>query len=140
MSRGERGLSASVEAAIILPVLVLFLGLLISLVRVSIAQQHVDSAAASGARAASLERGSRAAESAARDAVEAALVASDTGCSTLQVGVEAAALEAPLASAGSVRVEITCEASLSDVALPLIPGGVTLNSARSSPVDPLRGR
>lgn len=56
MRRGERGLAVSVEAAVVLPVIVAFIGLLLTLGRVSMAEQHVGAAAAAGARAASLER------------------------------------------------------------------------------------
>lgn len=137
----ERGLAASVEAAIILPVLVLFLGLLITLARVAIAQQQIDSAAAAGARAASLERTATRAEGRALDAVSAALGSSGTPCAATATEVSADAVARPIGTAGgTVVVHLECEVSLADVALPFIPGSVEIHAARSSPVDPLRGR
>lgn len=72
MRRDERGLAVSVEAAVVLPAIVLFLGLLLTLGRVVLAEQHVGAAASAGARAASLERTVGQARSAADSAVGSA--------------------------------------------------------------------
>lgn len=139
MNRRERGLSASVEASIILPVLVLFIGLLITLARVAIAQQHIDSAAGSGARAASLERTVGAATTSAEAAVHSALSSSHTSCASSSTSVSAGAVARVLGDIGEVSVTVICRVSLADVALPFIPGSLAISSTRTSPVDPLRG-
>ena len=47
----ERGAAASVEAAVILPAILLFVALLLSLGRLALADQHVGAAASAAARA-----------------------------------------------------------------------------------------
>ena len=64
----ERGSSVAVEAALVLPVAMLFVGLVIVMAGYAIAQQAVTAAATRAARAASLERSQTSAERAARDA------------------------------------------------------------------------
>ncbi|SHJ58673.1 TadE-like protein [Tessaracoccus bendigoensis DSM 12906] len=138
--RDERGLAASVEAAVVLPALVLFVGLLLTFARIALADQSVGSAAAAGARAASLERTPGAGQDAAASAVAAALAQHGLRCAHTDVTVDTAGLSRPLGQLASVRVSVTCQVSLADVSLPLIPGQVTVEAARTSPIDPLRGR
>lgn len=138
--RDDRGLAVSVEAAFVLPALLLFLGLLFSLARFALADQHIGSAAASGARAASIERTQSAAREAAAGAVGAALDQHNVDCLDTSVAVDAAAVARPLGERGAVVVRLTCQVSLADVTLPFIPGSLLVSAERSSPVDPLRGR
>jgi len=136
----ERGLAVSVEAAVVLPVLVLFIGLLLTLARVALAEQQVGAAAAAGARAASLERSEPRAGDAAREAVTAALAQRGLTCTSHRVRVDAAAVARPIGQRGSVSVLVSCAVGLSDVSLPFVPGSVDVTAERRSPVDPLRGR
>lgn len=141
MSRwDERGLSVSVEAAIVAPALVLFIGLLLTLAGVALADQHVGSAAASGARAASLERSRSAADAAASDAVYAALRQRGVECADTDVSVRTAELARGPGERGAVTVSVTCRVDFSDVLLPFIPHSITVTGERSSAVDPLRGK
>lgn len=140
MSRSERGLAVSVEAAIVLPVLVLFIGLLLTLGRVALADQHVGSAAAAGARAASLERSVPKAAAAAEAAVANALAQRNVTCRNTGVSVDAAGVARAVGTAASVQVVVTCAVELADVSLPFVPGSISVTAERYSPVDPLRGK
>lgn len=137
--RDERGLSASVEAAIILPAIILFVGLLIVLARIALAQQSIGVAASSAARAASLERSESAGQRAAREAALANLGERSVSCRRTDVDVDASGLGRTLGSFASVEVRLTCSVELSDVSLPLMPGTVEVSATRTAPIDPLRG-
>ena len=140
MRRDERGLAVSVEAAVVLPALVLFIALLLSLARYALAEQDVGSAAAAGARAASLERSTAGAREAANAAVGQNLSEHNVTCLETSLHVDAAAVSRPLGERGNVTVLDGCRVSLADISLPFIPGSVSVTAERSSPVDPLRGR
>jgi len=130
----------SVEAVVILPVLVLFIGLLISLARLAIAEQSVGAAAAVAARSASLERSSSSAHSAALEAASRSLAQRHVACRTTDVAVDATEVGRALGQRATVEVEVQCLVELRDVSLPFVPGSVSVTAARTSPVDPLRGR
>lgn len=136
----QRGLAMSVEAVVILPVLVLFIGLLISLARLAIAEQSVGAAAAVAARSASLERSSSSAHSAALEAASRSLAQRHVACRTTDVAVDATEVGRALGQRATVEVEVQCLVELRDVSLPFVPGSVSVTAARTSPVDPLRGR
>lgn len=128
----ERGLAVSVEAAVLLPALVLFIGLLITLARVALAEQAIGSAAAAAARAATLSsRGMEArASAAAADALDERQAPCGSTTVSVSLGMEA--------KRQVVRVRVECTVNLADVSLPLIPGSMNVSAERSSPVDPLR--
>ena len=128
----ERGLAVSVEAAVLLPVLLLFVGLVVSVARVAVTEQHVGAAAAAGARAASVARSLTERDEAGRSAVVAALAERGVGC------VDTAVTHQVARDRSSTRVR--CTVSLADVSLPLVPGSFVVEAERTSPIDPLRGR
>lgn len=140
MRRDERGLAVSVEAAVVLPAIVLFLGLLLTLGRVVLEEQHVGAAASAGARAASLERTVGQARSAADSAVGSALAQRNVACRSTEVSAGVEGVARALGTNATVTVEVTCRVELSDVSLPFVPGTVSVSAERSSPVDPLRGK
>ncbi|QAY64843.1 pilus assembly protein [Xylanimonas allomyrinae] len=135
----ERG-SSSVEAAIIIPAFVLFLGLVIFAGRTALAHQAVQAAAYDAARAASLERAPSVAQSAAADAAAQTLANRELRCSSTGVDVETSALGAPLGEYGTVTVEVTCVVDIGDLAVPGVPGSTTVTASMSSPVDAHRER
>lgn len=136
----QRGLALSVEAVVILPVLVLFIGLLITLARVAIADQAVGSAAAAAARAASLERVTSSARAAALDSARASLAQRNVVCRDTRVTVDAAGVGRSVGERATVSAEVRCLIELRDVSLPFVPGEVAVSATRTSPVDPLRGK
>lgn len=138
-SRRDRG-SAVIEAAIGVPAFLLFTGLIIGAGRVAIAHQAVDSAASEAARSASIERTQGAASQAATRAANAALANHHLQCQTTQTHVDTSAFNLPVGTPGSVIATVTCHVGLSDVAVPGLPGSVTITATMSSPVDTYRER
>lgn len=137
--RHERGHAAAVEAAVILPVLVLFVALVIVLARDALTQQAIGAAASQAARAASLERSTTSARTSAESAAGFALGDAGVSCAQQSVAVDASGLRAPLGTPSSVSVTVTCVVSYG-VALPGFPHQRRWSETRTSPVDTYRGR
>ena len=135
----ERGSSVAVEAALVLPVAMLFVGLVIVMAGHALAQQAVTAAATRSARAASLERSQASAERAALDAAVTELGNSRITCTDAQVSVDARGLEAPMGTVASVTVRLTCRAVF-PVSMPGFPASRSLTGEGTSPVDTDRGR
>lgn len=129
-SGSDRG-SASVELAIIAPVLLIISGLVIGFGRIEEADLTATGTAAAAARAASLARTPAAAEAAARTMVQA-----DRGsCPSPEVTVDTAAFR----PGGLVKVTVVCRPSLADLTAIGLPGHVRLVSTMSSGIDQWRG-
>lgn len=137
--KGERGLSASVETALLAPALILFVGLLLTLGRLALADQQIAAATTAAARAASLERSSSRAESAARTTLDSVLSERGVECRRARVRVDAAGVDRSVGQFATVRVHVRCTLSLADISLPLVPGSLEIAAEAGSPVDPLRG-
>ena len=135
----ERGSSVAVEAALVLPVAMLFIGLVIVMAGHAIAQQAVTAAATRAARAASLERSQTSAERAALEAAVTELGSSHVTCTDAQVSVDAKGLAAPEGMVASVTVRLTCRAVF-PVSMPGFPSSRSLTGVGISPVDTYRGR
>ncbi|RMB60116.1 pilus assembly protein [Tessaracoccus antarcticus] len=129
----------ALEAAVIIPVIVLFVGLVIILASDALAQQAVGAAASQAARAASLERSPQAARRAAESAVGAALSDSNVACREQSVSVDTAGLRAPRGTPARVTVTVTCVVAY-DVSFPGFPEQRRMTQTRFSPVDTYRGR
>lgn len=138
-ARSESG-SVSVEAAIVLPMVVIFIAVLIAFGRVNLGEINVETAAHSAARAASLERSPQPARRAAQEAARTNLAASDLRCTSVTVRLDTSALTRPAGRHGSVSATVTCTVTLSDLALPGLPGSRTVTARASAPVDTYRGR
>ncbi|WP_375424846.1 TadE family protein [uncultured Friedmanniella sp.] len=135
----ERG-SATIEAVIIVPALMVFAALVLAAGRVTIAHQSVELAAAEAARSASLARSPAEAQAQGAAAASAALDDRRLDCRSRSVLVDAANLSAPLGTAGQVTTRVVCVVDLSDVAVPGLPGTVTIDARAASPVDQYRER
>ena len=129
----------AVEAALVLPVAMLFVGLVIVMAGYAIAQQAVTAAATRAARAASLERSQTSAERAARDAAVTELGNSHITCTDARVSVDAKGLEAPIGTVASVTVRLTCRAVF-PVSMPGFPANRSMTGEGTSPVDTYRSR
>lgn len=137
--RDQRGMSVSIEAAVVIPALILFVGLVMILARDALAQQAVGAAAAQAARSASIERTVTDARSAATTTAEGALRDGNMDCASQSVNVDASALGAPLGTAARVSVTVTCTVA-HDFGFPGFPTEHTIIQTRESPVDTYRGR
>lgn len=137
--RDQRGLAVSVESAVLVPALVLFVGLLVFLAREALVEQAVGAAASQAARAASLERGVTDAREAARRTAAAALRDGNVECSPREVTLDAAGLRTPVGQRGRVSVTVSCSVA-HQLSLPGFPGTREITQTRHSPVDTYRGR
>lgn len=137
--RDERG-SAAIEAAIGVPAFALFVGLIIFGGRTATTHEALQSAAAEGARAASLTRDAQTARTSAREAAASSIANQEIGCSHVDVDVNTSDFTKQPGVAGSVEVTISCRLDLSDLAVPGVPGSRVVSATISSPLDTWRER
>jgi len=132
--RLDRG-SATVELAIVAPVLIAFMLLVVYAGRVADADANVHRAASEAARAASLRQHPAEATEVARETAAANLHASGAPCISLATDVNASEFRA----GGVVTVTVTCVASMRDVAFLGVPGTRTFRARAVETVDTYRG-
>jgi Flp pilus assembly protein TadG len=137
--RSERG-SAAIEAVIGVPAFMLFVGLIIFGGRTASTHEALQSAAAAGARSASLARDAETARTAARGTASASITNQEIGCSGIDVTVDTSDFNKQPGVAGSVAVTIACRLDLSDLAVPGVPGSRVMRATMSSPIDTWRER
>ncbi|GGY04131.1 hypothetical protein GCM10010358_67110 [Streptomyces minutiscleroticus] len=132
--------STAVEAAVILPVLVMFLCLALAGGRIVTAGAKADAAAEDAAREASIHRTAAAAQDAAHAAAAESLSDQGIQCASSTVVVDTDGLAVPVGQVSTVTVTVHCTVSLADLLLPSIPGARTLESSATSVVDQYRQR
>ncbi|MFF8847615.1 TadE family protein [Streptomyces sp. NPDC015127] len=137
--RGDEG-SAAIEAAIILPALIMFICLAIAGGRIVMSGSKIDAAAEDAAREASIHRTAAAAQGAANSAAAKSLSDQGIKCASTSVGVNTGGLSVPVGQVGTVTVTVTCTVNLSELLLPGVPGARTLTSTATSVVDQYRQR
>jgi Flp pilus assembly protein TadG len=131
--------NAPLELVILAPVVVGLIGLAIAAGRTSIAQGSVDAAARDAARQASIARSPAAAQAAAQISADAAVAGDGLNCQPT-VHMRLGGFGVPVGQPASVRAFVTCTVSLSNLAVPGLPGHKTLRASFVSPLDPFRGR
>ncbi|MFD9464496.1 TadE family protein [Streptomyces sp. NPDC060027] len=132
--------SAAIEAAIVLPSLIMFLCLAIAGGRIVTSQAKIDAAAEDAAREASIHRTAAAAQDAAHSAAAESLTDQGIACASTTVHVNTGGVSVPVGQVGTVTVTVTCTVNLSDLLLPGVPGARTLSSTATSVVDQYRQR
>ncbi|MEU9272485.1 TadE family protein [Streptomyces sp. NPDC048251] len=137
--RGDEG-SVAIEAAVIVPSLIMLLCLAIAGGRIVTSGSKIDAAAEDAAREASIHRTAAAAQSAAHAAAAESLNDQGITCTSASVSVSTGGLSVPVGQVGTVSVTVTCTVSLSDLLLPGVPGTRTLTSTATSVVDQYRQR
>ncbi|WP_405020238.1 pilus assembly protein [Kitasatospora sp. NBC_00070] len=136
---GDRG-SAALEAAIIAPVLVVFVLIVVAAGRIQSTGGVVDAAARSGARAASLARTPEGAQQAAGDAVLEVLRGQGVPCpQPVNPPIEYGTLETPAGPVTTVTVQVSCTVRLSDLLIDITPGSKTMTASFTSVLDHYRG-
>jgi len=131
--RGEGG-QAIAELVIVAPVLLLVIVLMISLGRVDSAQGDVESAARAAVQAAVVQSDPADAQAQAAEAVTSTLAGAGLTCPSPQVTTDTQ----NFIPGGSVSVTVTCVTSLADVTVPGVPGSKTLSATSSAHIDPFR--
>ncbi|WP_327009755.1 pilus assembly protein [Dactylosporangium sp. NBC_01737] len=135
----DRG-SASIEAAILAPVLLVLVGLAIAGGRIQVAGGAIESAAHDAARAASIARTEGQARADAYSAASATLDQQGLHCSQLTVVVDTSGFAIPVGQPAAVAASITCVVDLSDIVVNGIPGSKTINATFVSVLDTFRTR
>ncbi|MEV0268782.1 TadE/TadG family type IV pilus assembly protein [Hamadaea sp. NPDC050747] len=131
----------AVELAILTPAVLAFFASAIIAGRYAIAKQAADAASFDAARTASQARTARDATNRALAAAQRSFDAQGITCRTpADVDVDVSGFGVPVGQPASVRVTVTCDAELGDVALPGMPGTIRLSSTFVSPLDTYRTR
>lgn len=137
--RSDEG-SAAIEAAIVLPALIMFICMAIAGGRIVTSGAKIDAAAEDAAREASIHRTAGSAQSAAQAAAAQSLNDQGIKCSSASVNINTGGLSVPVGQVGTVTATVTCTVNLSDLLLPGVPGAKTLTSTATSVVDQYRQR
>lgn len=139
MSSLQRG-SATLELAVVAPVVLLVLGLVVVGARLEVASGALEQAADSGARAASLARDPAAALAAAQVAVRRNLLQQGVECGDESIDVDTSAFGRHAGQDGQVVVVVSCTLALGDDTIPGLPGSRRLEATGVSALDTYRGR
>ena len=131
--RGEGG-QAIAELVIVAPVLLLVIVLMIGLGRIDSAQGDVESAARAAVQAAVVQSDPADAQAQAAEAVTSTLAGAGLTCPSPQVTTDTQ----NFVPGGSVSVTVTCVTSLADVTVPGLPGSKTLSATSTAHIDPFR--
>jgi hypothetical protein len=135
----QRG-TAALELVILAPVLLALVGLVIAAGRTSIARGSVDAAARDAARQASIALTPQAALAAAAASARSALAGDGLDCHPV-LRLDLGQFETvPAGQPASVTATVSCTVPLARLALPGLPGAVTLTATFTSPLDVYRSR
>ena len=130
----------AIEFVQLVPVLVLWFGVVVGGARVWLARGVAEQAAAAAARAASGERSVAKAERAGRELAVAQASTSGLRCAEFSVLVDADALAQDAGTPGQVHARVSCAVPLGDVLVPGWPGTVDVSGDATAVVDRYRGR
>ena len=135
---GERG-AASLELAILAPVLLALLALIVMGGRFAMASTAITGVAGAAARDASLARNPEAARAAAASTAMATLADQNLHCQGAPtVQVDTSGFAAAPGTPASVSVDVTCVVIVNDVSVPGLPRTRTVHDRAVSPLDPYR--
>ncbi len=134
----DRG-SVTLETAVCVPLIIVFLGLLGSWGLAMLATSSVDNAAKAAARAASMAGDPATARARGERAARSALDQEGRQCTTLHTSLDTSGLAAPAGQPASVTATVECAVPLR-WRVPGMPESVTLTSDFSSPLDPYGAR
>jgi Flp pilus assembly protein TadG len=132
--------SAALETVILAPPMLAFIAMAIIGMRIEVAGGSIEGAAHDAARAASIERTSGDAYSAAITTARASLDRQGLRCANLDVAVDTSGFNAAPGATATVRVVIGCTLTFADVAAPGMPGSRRLQADFVSPIDVYRSR
>ncbi|MER6851638.1 TadE family protein [Streptomyces flaveolus] len=136
---GDEG-SVAIEAAIVIPPLIMFVCLALAGGRLVTSGAKIDAAAEDAAREASIHRTAASAQAAAQAAATESLDDQGIACASSSVAIDTSGLSVPVGQVGTVTVTVTCTVNLSDLLLPGVPGSKNLTSTATSVVDAYRSR
>lgn len=132
--RDQRGASEALELAMCAVLFAMFIAFVVGLYRIANARSELNAAAEDAARAASLQRNTALSGQSARDAAAASLGRVHVSCRNLDVHTDLSNYE----PGGYVRVTVTCDTKLSDVAIAGFPGHHTFCANATVPIETTR--
>ncbi len=138
LSLNTRG-SASLELTLLVPVVILIALAMVAAWRISSAKAQVRAAAGAGARAASMEQSGVSANQAGELAASMSMKNSELPC-TPSIEIDTSGFQIPVGSQAQVSATVVCELNLSDLALPGLPGSMTITQTAYQPLDSYRSR
>ncbi|AXE37284.1 TadE/TadG family type IV pilus assembly protein [Acidipropionibacterium virtanenii] len=133
----DRG-AAALEAAVVLPAVLLLAALTAASWRLWQTRGDVHSAAEAAARAVSVAAGPAQGVMAGRQVALADLAG--TRCTVPAVDVDPVGLAVPVGFPGRVEVRVGCTVSMADLLLPGLPGSFHVSASAEAPVDSHRER
>lgn len=134
----ERG-NTSLELAIMAPIVIALLLMLIAFGRTATAKSHIDGAAFSTARAASIERTSTSAQASAAQTAREYLDQRGLTCAPQVVNVDTTGFSRAVGERAQVAVTISCTVPLREVTGVVPFGSRTFTATAYSPIDSYRG-
>lgn len=135
---GQAG-NAALELVLLAFVFVLLLGLVIGIGRTVTARNAIALAAQDAARQASVAGSPASARVVAVSTARAALSADGLDCAP-RVAMNLAGFNRPPGQPATVTATVSCTVGLADLAVPGLPGRVTLRASFTSPLDVYRSR
>ena len=132
--------SMTLELAILTPAVLILLGLVVVAGRVQVADQAVDHAAQSAARAATLARDPTTARSQAEAVATRELATGDLHCTGVRVSLDTTGFAVAVGRPAEVTATVTCTLDLARLAVPGVPGSRQVTSTATSPLDTYRER
>lgn len=133
--RDERG-SGAVEAALLVPVIVMMIALLAGGGRVWSARAQLADLAGDAVRLAAHADSSHQARADVAALVEAS--AAPAGCATVEIDLDLSDFGRTPGTAGTVTATLRCTADLTDLLLPGLPGSMVLDATAEAPLDTYR--
>ena len=118
-----------------MPAFMLFVGLIIFGGRTAITHQAVESAAADGARAASIERTSSRASEGGRRRRHTSLPQPERPLPRHRRHGRRRPVQPAVGQTRPCRVTVTCRLDLSDLSVPGVPGSRLITATMTSPID-----
>ncbi len=134
----ERG--TTLEVVIYGAGMLMVLLFVIAAFRIGGGYQSIQAAASAAARDASIARNPSTAYSNAMTAARSTLEQQGIRCSPLDVQVDVSGFAAPVGTPASIRVDITCNVPLGDLAVPGLPGHRVITAHAESVLDTFRIR
>lgn len=135
----DRG-SASLEVAVLIPLIGLLLAGLAAGWRIGWARTQLVEAAAAGTRAATVSVSAGAAANQGREAIEQDLRTVGLHCASLEIELDTSAFALSPGDAGRVSAAVNCRLDLSDLLAPGLPGQIDLSASATEPLDTFRER
>ncbi len=137
--RTERG-SAAVELTLAVPALMIVLALLVAGGRLWYARATISDSAYAAARAGSLARTAGEASADGSQAARRSMATAGLRCASQSTSLDTAAFSVPVGTPATVRAVVTCIVPFGDLALPGMPGSITVKATGSAALDTYRGR